>query len=142
MFAFLSAKMADPWILHEDKHLPSIFSQGKNNRKLGYVLPKDRTVDLADDFDIWLRKGSPSECILKQIMDMYTNNINFNPDIKDICIFSYNSRGFQEDNQTVCKDLPKIAGNKFSIICNQENFLLKGNKYKKGTMSPRSPYLF
>ena len=63
-------------------------------------------------------------------MDMYTNNINFNPDIKDICIFSYNSRGFHEDNQAVCKDLPKIAGNKFSLICNQENFLLKGNKYK------------
>ena len=61
---------------------------------------------------------------------MYTNKINFNPDIKDICILSYNSRGFREDNQTVCKDLPKIAGNKFSIICNQENFLLKGNKYK------------
>ena len=49
---------------------------------------------------------------------------------KDICIFSYNSRGFHEDNQAVCKDLPKIAGNKFSIICNQENFLLNGNKYK------------
>ena len=63
-------------------------------------------------------------------MDLYTNNINFNPDIKDICIFSYNSRGFHEDNQAVCKDLPKIAGNKFSIICNQENFLLKGDKYK------------
>ena len=63
-------------------------------------------------------------------MNMYTNNINFKPDMKDRCIFSYNSRGFHEDNQAVCKDLPKIAGNKFSIICNQENFLLEGNEYK------------
>ena len=62
-------------------------------------------------------------------MDKYNNN-NFNPDRKDFCIFSYNSRGFHDGNQSVCKDLLTIAGNKIPIICNQENFLLKANKLK------------
>ena len=46
------------------------------------------------------------------------------------CIYSYNSRGFHEANQEVCRNLLKFAGNKIPIICNQENFLLKENKYK------------
>ena len=49
---------------------------------------------------------------------------------QDICIYSYNSRGFHEGNQTVCNDLIYIKGNKIPILCNQENFLLKANKYK------------
>ena len=57
-------------------------------------------------------------------MDTYNlNNSNF-------CIFSYNSRGFHESNQTVCQNLITLAGNKIPIICNQENFILKANKYK------------
>ena len=46
------------------------------------------------------------------------------------CIFSYNSRGFHESNQEVCRHLVTAAGDKIPIICNQENFLLKANKYK------------
>ena len=63
-------------------------------------------------------------------MDMYTNSNNFNPERKDFCIFSYNSRGFHDGNQSIWKDLLKIAGNKIPIICNQENSLLKANKFK------------
>ena len=61
---------------------------------------------------------------------MYTNSNNFNPERKDFCIFSYNSWGFHDGNQSICKDLLKIAGNKIPIICNQENFLSKANKFK------------
>ena len=68
--------------------------------------------------------------ILKQIMDMYTNSNNSNPERKEFCVFSYNSRGFHHGNQSICKNLLTIAGNKIPIICNQENFLLKANKFK------------
>ena len=47
-----------------------------------------------------------------------------------ICMFSYNSRGFHEGNQSVCQELTLITGDKIPIICNQENFLLAANKYK------------
>ena len=60
-------------------------------------------------------------------MDTYNNK---NSNLKDFCIFSYNSRGFHDGNQTVCKDLVLLAGAKIPIICNQENFILNSNKYK------------
>ena len=41
-----------------------------------------------------------------------------------------NHRGFHDGNQLICKELLTIAGNKIPIICNQENFLLKANKFK------------
>ena len=63
-------------------------------------------------------------------MGIYTNSNILNPEKKDICIFSYNSRDFHDGNQSVCKDLLMIAGNKIPIICNQQNFLLNANKYK------------
>ena len=63
-------------------------------------------------------------------MDTYIyNNLTFSRK-NDVCIFSYNSRGFHDGNQSVCKDLLVIAKNKIPIICNQENFLLKSSKYK------------
>ena len=49
---------------------------------------------------------------------------------KSICIFSYNSRGFTEDKQDICKLLMTNTDNYYLILCNQENFLLKGNNYK------------
>ena len=63
---------------------------------------------------------------------MATYNICNNPkrERKDFCIFSYNSRGFHDGNQLICKELLTIAGNKIPIICNQENFLLNANKFK------------
>ena len=50
-------------------------------------------------------------------------------------IFSYNSRGFDSGKQEVCRKLlkPKISSNSMDenlILCNQENFLLRNNKYK------------
>ena len=61
---------------------------------------------------------------------MYTTSNNPKRERKDFCIFSYNSRGFRDGNQLICKELLTIAGNKIPIICNQENFLLKANKFK------------
>ena len=47
-----------------------------------------------------------------------------------LCVFSYNSRGFTEDKQDICKMLFANTDEYYPIICNQENFLLKGNGYK------------
>lgn len=50
--------------------------------------------------------------------------------ISKLCIFSYNSRGFHESKQKVCQDLLTVTGDKIPILCNQENFILKSNKYR------------
>ena len=47
-----------------------------------------------------------------------------------ICIYSYNSRGFDESKQRICQTLMKNTGNYLPILCNQENFLLKANVFK------------
>ena len=49
---------------------------------------------------------------------------------KSVCIYSYNSRGFGPEKQDICKILMSNSGESFSILCNQENFLLAGNGYK------------
>ena len=51
---------------------------------------------------------------------------------KDICILSYNTRGFSEMKQSYCRLLvnEQTVGNKIPIICNQENFILRGNSFK------------
>ena len=46
----------------------------------------------------------------------------------DLCIFSYNSRGFDGCKQEFVKALTDIGGC-LTIICNQENFILKDNEY-------------
>ena len=46
-----------------------------------------------------------------------------------VCIFSYNSRGFSDIKKTFCNYLIKASGNKISILCNQENFILRANSY-------------
>ena len=61
---------------------------------------------------------------------MYTISNNPRRERKDFCIFSCNSRGLHDGNQLICKELLTIAGNKITMICNQENFLLKANKFK------------
>ena len=60
---------------------------------------------------------SREEIIKKKIM-MY----------KKLCIFSYNSRGFNSSKQEFLKALT-TAGDSLPVICNQENFLLKANEY-------------
>ena len=47
-----------------------------------------------------------------------------------LCVFSYNSRGFSDLKQETLKNLTIISKDKIPVICNQENFLLKSNRYK------------
>ena len=49
-----------------------------------------------------------------------------------MCLISYNSRGFSQHKEDICRFLvsPFVNGNKLSILCNQENFVLKANSYK------------
>ena len=47
-----------------------------------------------------------------------------------VCIFSYNSRGFSEEKQDICKLLFAKTEKYYPIVCNQENFILKGNNFK------------
>ena len=43
-----------------------------------------------------------------------------------ICIYSYNSRDLTEEKQDICKILFVETEKYYPILCNQENFLLKG----------------
>ena len=47
---------------------------------------------------------------------------------KVLCIYSYNSRGFDITKQHILK-LISISGDSLPVICNQENFLLKANGF-------------
>ena len=51
---------------------------------------------------------------------------------RKVCFVSYNSRGFSESQQKVINIIssPSTVGDKLPIVCNQENFILKGNSYK------------
>ena len=49
---------------------------------------------------------------------------------KEICFYSFNSRGFHEDKQDICKILTLKNDSNLPILCNQENFLLQNNCYK------------
>ena len=53
-------------------------------------------------------------------------------DNKDICVISYNSRGFSAMKKDYCQLLvsANTVGNKIPILCNQEKFVLRGNRYK------------
>ena len=56
--------------------------------------------------------------------------------------FSYNSRGFCDENQSVCKDLVMNSENYFQILCNQENVLLQGNMYRVKQCLPDAHIIF
>ena len=56
-------------------------------------------------------------------------NENNNKTIRNIRIYSYNSRGFDIIKQKICLDLMKVKDSVIPIICNQENFVLKGNSH-------------
>ena len=67
-------------------------------------------------------------------MDPYTNNkmltyINSTTLNKHICVYSYNSRGYSLDKQQFCRNLLNGNNDEISILCNQENFVLKSNEY-------------
>ena len=59
-----------------------------------------------------------------------------------LCIFSYNSRGFNITKQDAIQTLLSISGNSLPIICNQENFLLEANEYKIRQCLPDHHILF
>ena len=63
---------------------------------------------------------------------------------KKACIISYNSRGFSTMHQDFIKTLTsdKIVGDKLPILCNQENFILRGNFYKLRKACPDSHFVF
>ena len=51
---------------------------------------------------------------------------------QDICLISYNSRGFCQLKQEFVRQLISLEsiGSSLPILCNQENFILKGNLYR------------
>ena len=58
--------------------------------------------------------------------------INANPRKTELCVFSYNSRGFGPLKQEYCRQLisSSVVGDKIPVLCNQENFMLRNNSYK------------
>ena len=56
-------------------------------------------------------------------------------DSEDLCVISYNSRGFDGSKKDFIKSLPVIGGCS-TVICNQENFLLKNNEYMAKQILP------
>ena len=56
------------------------------------------------------------------------NNKNKNK-YKNIRIYSYNSRGFDIIKQKLCMELCEMKTTTIPILCNQENFVLKGNDH-------------
>ena len=66
----------------------------------------------------------------------------YNQDKDSICIFSYNSRGFTEEKQDICKILFVQTEKCYPILCNQENFLLKGNNFKVTQCLPNARIIF
>ena len=58
--------------------------------------------------------------------DYNKKNSNF---LTNLNIFSYNSRGFDKIKQSFCQELIHREDPNCSIICNQENFILKGNEH-------------
>ena len=59
-----------------------------------------------------------------------------------ISIFSYNSRGFSNKKQDICKILMTQTEDYYPILCNQENFLLQGNRYLAKKCLPDARLVF
>ena len=71
-------------------------------------------------------------------MDTYTTSKTG----KSLCIYSYNSRGFAQEKQDLCKIMMSTSGNTYPILCNQENFLLRSNGYKIKKCLPKAHVIF
>ena len=60
-----------------------------------------------------------------------------------VCVISYNSRGFSESKQLFCNSLStNICGDKIPVLCVQEHFLLRGNSYIIQKALPNCHILF
>jgi len=55
----------------------------------------------------------------------FVNNNQVTSD--NVRILSYNSRGFDIDKRKFCVELLSMCKDAIPILCNQENFVLKGN---------------
>ena len=63
--------------------------------------------------------------------------------ITQVCVLSYNSRGFCESKQQFCDNLStNLCGNRIPILCIQEHFLLRGNSYIAQQALPQSHIFF
>ena len=74
-------------------------------------------------------------------MDFQTMSlINAGSKKTDLCILSYNSRGFGTFKQEYCRQLTSsvVVGNKIPILCNQEHFILRGNSYRINQALPNA----
>ena len=60
---------------------------------------------------------------------------------QNLSIISFNSRGFGLDKQSICGKLISIKDN-VTILCNQENFLLKNNSFKIKQALPNYQIIF
>ena len=58
--------------------------------------------------------------------------INANSNKTELCVLSYNSRGFGPLKQEYCRQLisSSVVGDKIPVLCNQENFMLRNNSYR------------
>ena len=65
-----------------------------------------------------------------QLAHLYKMATNMYKGKDSVCIFSYNSRGFSQEIQDLCKMLMINSEKYFPILCNQENFLLQSNNFK------------
>ena len=63
-------------------------------------------------------------------------------EINCLCIYSYNSRGFSEEKQDLCRLLMTKTDKYYPILCNQENFLLKNNSFKVKQCLPDTRIIF
>ena len=61
---------------------------------------------------------------------------------ENLSLFSYNSRGFDRCKQDILKTLQLLSDDNLPIICNQENFLLKGNGYMIQKCLPNHHIIF
>ena len=70
-------------------------------------------------------------------------HLNFIENITQLCVLSYNSRGFCESKQKFCDNLStNMCGARIPILCVQEHFLLRGNSYIAQQALPNSHIFF
>ena len=98
----------------------STSTKNQKNQKIGKNENENRNKDKNENKKENRKTGNSSE----------TEKENKNYKRNKLRIYSYNSRGFDKIKQQVCSELLKLDNTAASIICNQENFVLKGNKFK------------
>ena len=103
----------------ENKNKKGNIKINKNDNSKNRLVIKENSTDIKNNKN----KGKSDNSMTNE------NKDNIKIDKNNLRIYSYNSRGFDVNKQKICTDLlePKLHRN--SILCNQENFVLKGNSY-------------